>query len=325
MHTALRRMVVRLALLAIALTASMPAPAQEDGIREVTVALAAGQHAATLSDKLRGRGIIDYHLRATAGQPMAVTLDASNRFTFFNIMAPDANEALFIGSIHGGHYQGIAESTGTYTVRVYLMPNAARRDERTAFDITFRLDESTPPAPNLGFPSRPGAAATPFDTTLALAGISFHVRCANAGSLNTLRITPTGLGNDNTEIVREVDGGVAGAEVADLDADGSPELYVYITSAGSGSYGSLVAYAANRRRSLSEIYLPPVTDNAGAARGYMGHDESAVVEDRLVQRFPIYREGDTNASPSGRTRQLQYKLVPGEAGWQLRLDRVVEY
>jgi len=27
----------------------------------------------------------------------------------------------------------------------------------------------------------------------------------------------------------------------------------------------------------------------------------------------------------GRTRQLQYKLRPGEAGWMLRLDRVVEY
>jgi hypothetical protein len=28
-------------------------------------------------------------------------------------------------------------------------------------------------------------------------------------------------------------------------------VYVYVTSAGSGSYGSLIAYASNRNRSLS--------------------------------------------------------------------------
>jgi hypothetical protein len=57
----------------------------------------------------------------------------------------------------------------------------------------------------------------------------------------------------------------------------------------------------------------------------MGHDEFAVVENVFVQRFPIYRDGDTNAKPTGGTRQMQYKLVPGEAGWVLKVDRVVEY
>jgi hypothetical protein len=57
----------------------------------------------------------------------------------------------------------------------------------------------------------------------------------------------------------------------------------------------------------------------------MGHDQFAVVENALVQRFPIYRDTDTNARPTGGTRQLQYKLVPGEAGWILQLDRRVEY
>ena len=57
----------------------------------------------------------------------------------------------------------------------------------------------------------------------------------------------------------------------------------------------------------------------------MGHDEFSIVESSLVRRFPIYLKGDTNASPSGGTRQLQYKLLAGEAGWILQLDRVVEY
>jgi len=44
-----------------------------------------------------------------------------------------------------------------------------------------------------------------------------------------------------------------------------------------------------------------------------------------MRRFPIYLEDDTNAAPTGVTRQIQYKLEPGEAGWILRQDRVVEF
>ena len=76
---------------------------------------------------------------------------------------------------------------------------------------------------------------------------------------------------------------------------------------------------------MSPIYLPPMEQSPEALVGYMGHDEFAVVENRLVRRFPLYREGDTNATATGGTRQMQYRLVPGEAGWLLQLDRVVEY
>jgi hypothetical protein len=163
------------------------------------------------------------------------------------------------------------------------------------------------------------------DRTLELQGIRFHVTSANSGSVNTLQIVTAGLEIDNSPVVQRIDGTVTGAEVADLNSDGSPEIYVYVTSAGSGSYGSLVAYSANQHKSLSEIYLPPVTQDKAASRGYMGHDEFAVVESVLVRRFPLYRDTDTNAKPTGGTRQLQYKLVAGEAGWILKVDRMVEY
>jgi len=51
----------------------------------------------------------------------------------------------------------------------------------------------------------------------------------------------------------------------------------------------------------------------------------AVVESTFVQRFPLYKDGDSNSKPTGGMRQLQYKLVAGEAGWKLKLDKVVEY
>lgn len=171
----------------------------------------------------------------------------------------------------------------------------------------------------------PGMAAEPFKSTLALQGFSFVAEATNEGSINQLKITPVGLTEDNKPVATEIEGTVSGAEIGDLDANGFPEVYVYVTSAGSGSYGSIVAYAVNNGKSMTPIYLPPIMDDAQASKGYMGHDEFAVLENVLGRRFPIYKEGDTNADPSGKTRQLQYKLVPGEAGWVLKLKDITEF
>lgn len=185
------------------------------------------------------------------------------------------------------------------------------------------VTETTPASPSAqGAANRSGAG---FDQTLSLQGIGFHVTSANTGSLNRVRIQPKGLKGDNTAVEKAIEGTVGMAEVADLNVDGSPEIYVYVNSAGSGSYGSLVAYAANKKKSLSEIYLPPLQDDAKAAKGYLGHDEFRIVEGTLVRRFPVYRDNDSNAKPTGGTRQIQYKLKAGEAGWILKADKTIEY
>ncbi len=168
-------------------------------------------------------------------------------------------------------------------------------------------------------------SAKGFDQVFKLHGIAFHVTSANDGSLNQLEITPSGLEIDNSIIKREIDGTLTGADVADANGDGSPEIYLYITSAGSGSYGQLIAYSANNKKSLTEIYLPPLEDNPDNAKGYMGHDEFRLVENTLVRRFPIYLQGDINAAPTGGMRQLQYKLIAGEAGWVFKLDKSMTY
>lgn len=171
----------------------------------------------------------------------------------------------------------------------------------------------------------PGMAGELFQKKLELQGYTFDVMATNEGSINQLKITPSGLTKDNTPAQSEIDGTVTGAEIGDLDANGFPEVYVFVTSAGSGSYGSLVAYAVNNGKSMTPIYLPPITDDPKASKGYMGHDEFAVFENVLGRRFPIYQDGDTNSNPSGKTRQLHYKLVPGEAGWVLKVKDITEF
>jgi len=166
------------------------------------------------------------------------------------------------------------------------------------------------------------ATAAGFNQIYEREGVSFGVKSNNYASLNLVTVTPGGLDEDIRPVMAEVNGIVTGAEIADLDNSGSPEIYVFVHSVGSGTYGSLAAYAVNDRKSLSQIFLPPLTDNPELSEGYMGHDEFSIVEDRFVRRFPIYREGDPNSEPSGGQRELHYSLRPGEAGWMLHLDHV---
>ena len=168
------------------------------------------------------------------------------------------------------------------------------------------------------------AADVGFVKTLELLDITFKISATKQGSLNQLSILATGSGLTDSNINTEIDGSLTDAEVADLNKDGSPEIYVFVTSAGSGSYASLVAYAANDNKSLSQIYLPPLTDTPELAKGYMGHDQLSLGDDVLLRRFPLYRDGDSNAAPSGGTRQIQYQLVQGEAGWRLEVSKVAD-
>jgi hypothetical protein len=165
----------------------------------------------------------------------------------------------------------------------------------------------------------------PFERTLSLQGITFYIYATNTGSINKLTIHPTDLEIDNRMAEHEIDGTVTNAEIEDLNSDGSPEVLVYIHSAGSGSYGSVIGYSVNNQKSMSQIYLPDIMDNPEASEGYMGHDEFAIVETTFARRFPIYKKGDTNNNPTGGTRQIQYKLVDGEAGRIFKIDKIIEY
>ena len=74
----------------------------------------------------------------------------------------------------------------------------------------------------------------------------------------------------------------------------------------------------NRRKSMTQIDLPPILGNSPEGKGYMGHATFRVDGRRLLRSFPIYRDGDPNCCPKGGTRTVAYALVRGEAGWILK-------
>jgi len=185
---------------------------------------------------------------------------------------------------------------------------------------------ASPPAPE---PATTAQATSETETgeisyaqILQLQGVTFNVVSPNVTSSNTVTVSTTGLEIDNSAWTQEVDGIVTGAEVGDLNADRSPEVYVYVKSTGADAKGSVVAYVANNRKSLSAAYMAPLSDTPGAVDGYQGEDEFAVLEGVLGRRFPIHAE---SGALTGKTRQMQYKLTAGEAGWILKLDRTSEF
>lgn len=273
-----------------------------------------GADSATFSDSIKGRLTAEYRLRAKAGQMLTVDLKPSNASAYFNITAKGEEYALFNGSIMGNHFLGPLPADGQYVVQVYLMRNAARRNEVANYSLSL----------NLGAPDA-SKGGRPFDQTLELQGIVFHVTDESIDGSRAIRISPQGLEIDNSAMTHPLNGDIARAEVADLDRDGSPEIYVFVRSPGRGLPGELVAYAANRKKSLSAIYLPPVSEDPTIAKGYRGEDEFAVVENTLVQRFALYDSAEASAGRTGKMREIQYRLMPGEAGWILRRQKVTEY
>ncbi len=129
-----------LLVIAWALVAPMSSLAAEEG-RQERIHFAAGKSSATVSGTIKGDEYIDYLLGATAGQTMTVSMATTNASTNFNVTAPGADAALFIGSVSGNAFTGTLSASGDYTVRVYLMRNAARRQETAKYSLSLAITD----------------------------------------------------------------------------------------------------------------------------------------------------------------------------------------
>ena len=139
-------------------------------------------------------------------------------------------------------------------------------------------------------------------------------------SLSTIEISTKGFEYDDAQTYEDKDP-ISDVFVADLDGNGFDEIYIIITSAGSGSYGTVLGFASNKDKSLSMINFPEIQESDKNFEGYMGHDTFKIEDQKLVRTFPIYNKDDTNQHPTGGTRKLVYGLYSGEAMWQLKVDK----
>lgn len=140
---------------------------------------------------------------------------------------------------------------------------------------------------------------------------------------DTLFIQPDGLEISNDPFIHPILGQtVVGAAIVDLDGDEHAEILVFLTSDGSGSYGNVIAYSVNNGKSMSQITYNAEGDSEEIKQGYMGHDSFSVKEGKLERSFPIYKDNDTNANPTGGKRTVLYKLEKGPNSKILVVDQI---
>ena len=110
------------------------------------------------------------------------------------------------------------------------------------------------------------------------------------------------------EFSGERDGSIAGKWLTNLGGNEYPELIIWMTGSGSGSYATVHLYwmTADGPRFEDATALPEP-----AQEGYMGHDSVFVADHQLTRCFPVYRDGDPNAQSAGTKRCVVYNSMMG--------------
>lgn len=153
-----------------------------------------------------------------------------------------------------------------------------------------------------------------FSKSLRFNTYTFTVSATDRGAVRELRVKAYRGSLLLTNFRIRVDGTVGGAEVADLDNNRFPELYVYSASTGGNSFGRVYAwqFLPERKVGIVPVNWPLKTDG-----GYMGHDSLWIERTVLCREYPIYRPGDDMSNPSGGIRMMRYQLKPIGTGFAL--------
>lgn len=106
---------------------------------ERQVAFKPGATSSELRGVIRGDADITYRLRTVPGQVMQVLFAPSNRSCYINVFEPGRQDAAHIGSSAGNEFSRNPTRAGDYRIQVYLMRNAARRNETCRFQISFEV------------------------------------------------------------------------------------------------------------------------------------------------------------------------------------------
>ncbi|AOS98433.1 Inhibitor of g-type lysozyme precursor [Microbulbifer aggregans] len=101
-----------------------------------------GSSSTQVSGSVKGYDFVTYQLRAQAGQQMRVVMDTSHSASYFNIFPPGkgpGDAAIFIGSTSGNRFSQTLPADGVYTIQVYLMRSAARREESARYTLDIAI------------------------------------------------------------------------------------------------------------------------------------------------------------------------------------------
>ena len=115
------------------------AEAAEQGTRTERVQFKKGSTSAVIKGQVKGYSDVDYLVQAGAGQTITVSLKVSNRMNYFNVLPPGSKDVAMYAGQTGEDFKGVLPTDGDYTIRVYLVRAAARRNESSNYTLTIRV------------------------------------------------------------------------------------------------------------------------------------------------------------------------------------------
>lgn len=136
------RVILAIAVAAGLLPSIVAARAQTTRTEEVR--FAPGKTGTTIKGRIKGDQSVSYTIGAEAGQVLSVRLKPSNRGTYFNIYEPGrgpGDQALAVSEMTGdmvpdvNQFKGKLPTSGIYTISVYLVRAAARRNEVSTYSL----------------------------------------------------------------------------------------------------------------------------------------------------------------------------------------------
>lgn len=165
----------RAVTVAAALAAGLPLAAAAEAPsagRVEKVPFANGATTVAVKGELKGDQYVDYRVRGGANQTLTAVLKPANPQNYFNVNPPGTEVSMFVGSMAGNQFKRVLPMDGDYTIRVYLMRAAARRNETTSYTL------------NIGLEGRP-LAANSAARDAVIRGTPFHA------SANTVCARPS--------------------------------------------------------------------------------------------------------------------------------------
>jgi hypothetical protein len=154
----------------------MTTPIDSSQAAERSVQFQRGATSTTLKGVIRGDGDATFVLQTVEGQVLQTLLTVSNRSCYFNAFEPGQPVAAHNGSISGNEFGRSPTKAGTYRFQIYMMRNAARRNETCRYSLSIELT------------GRPGGAGAGVSDRQMRDGCLAHVRDMYAVPSGRVRI-----------------------------------------------------------------------------------------------------------------------------------------
>lgn len=166
-----------------------------------------------------------------------------------------------------------------------------------------------------------------YDSSMKVGKAGYKVTCNNRNpEKNTINISPIGFSNDVRDFSFEIKGRILRAEVDDVNRDNYPDLMLYIYNGDTLNKGNVICISSEANNNVIPIGFPDIVDDPKLRDGYRGFDEFRLMEGVLTRRFPLFTPDSLGAQPTGKMRQVMYRVVPGEkSGLKFQVMRMYDY